>query len=118
MSKYFTISEMQCKCGCGINGINESFLYLLDNAREIAGVSFVINSGYRCAKHNAEVGGSATSSHLEGLAADIKADTSNKRFRILTGLLKEGFVRIGIGKDFVHVDVDPDKDSEVIWLYY
>lgn len=33
-----------------------------------------IESGYRCAALNKEVGGSATSAHMSGLAADIKVD--------------------------------------------
>lgn len=115
--KYFHRSEFACKCGCGSNDMNESFLHLLDTARDIAGTSFVINSGYRCKNHNKDEGGKETSSHLLGLAVDIRADTSRKRFKILRGLIYAGFIRIGIGGDFIHVDHDPDKDPNVTWLY-
>jgi hypothetical protein len=33
-------------------------------------------------------------------------------------LLDMGIVRIGIGKDFVHVGIGADKPKNVIWTYY
>ena len=79
----------------------------------------IINSGFRCEKHNKDpkVGGSDTSSHLIGLAADIKCEYSTYRFHLLNALLKAGFKRIGIGKTFIHVDLDEAKPQSVIWLY-
>lgn len=94
-----------------------SFLTRLDNAREFAGVPFVINSGYRCPKHNAEIGGVDDSSHVWGVAADIAARTSDQRFHILRGLLLAGFRRIGFGDGFLHADTDEDKPQDVIWTY-
>lgn len=35
-------------------------------------VSIIVSSGYRCPKLNKAIGGSATSSHMSALAADIK----------------------------------------------
>lgn len=112
--------EMDCKCGCGHNNVGDDFLYRLNMARELAGVPFVINSGCRCEKHNKKVGGSLTSAHLAGLAADIKCPDSHTRYQIIIGLIGAGFRRMGIGKNFIHVDdaaceIKPDK---VIWDYY
>ena len=115
--KYFKKEEFACPC-CGRNEIKDEFLAKLDEAREIAGVPFVITSGYRCSKHNKEVGGSPTSSHLKGLAADIKTTSSKQRYKILNALLKVGFKRIGIGQNFIHVDLDTEKVQEVAWDYY
>jgi len=115
--KYFKKEEFACPC-CGKNEIKDEFLEKLDEAREIAGVPFVITSGYRCSKHNKEVGGSPTSSHLKGLAADIKTTSSKQRYKILNALLKVGFKRVGIGQNFIHVDLDTEKVQEVAWDYY
>ena len=115
--KWFKRSEFACRCGCGKNNMNENFLAMLNNARENAEVRFNINSGYRCETHNIDVGGSTTSSHPKGLAADIEAITSHQRFKILYGLIKAGFTRIEIGLNYIHVDHDPDKDFEVCWLH-
>jgi len=114
---YFEMSEFECKCGCGKRNIDEGLLLMLDEAREESGIPYIITSGCRCKKHNARVGGRKNSSHLSGLAVDIKATDSRARFRIVTGLLLAGFARIGIGKRFIHADADGRKPSPVIYLY-
>ncbi len=43
----------------------------LEIVREVLGHPIVITSGYRCPEINRLVGGSETSAHLEGLAADF-----------------------------------------------
>lgn len=93
------------------------FLNMLDSARDLAEIPFIVNSGYRCPAHNAHVGGTSTSSHLKGLAADIRATTSSQRFAMLSALLEVGFKRIGIGKTFIHIDRDKSKTSKVVWTY-
>jgi len=113
---YFKLSEFDCPY-CGQNKMHKSFLKRLDLARKIAGVPFVITSGYRCPKRNKEVGGKFNSSHLIGVAADIKCETSYMRSRIIYGLMKAGFIRIGIGRNFIHADDDVAKAQEVMWLY-
>jgi uncharacterized protein YcbK (DUF882 family) len=99
--------------------MKESFLIRLDYARTLAGVPFHINSGSRCETHNKsrEVGGSATSSHLVGWAADIRVLTDYEYFRVLASLLSVGFKRIGLGETFIHVDRDPIKNPERTWTY-
>jgi len=114
--RYFTLSEFKCPC-CGQVIIKRELLNLLDKARDIAGIPFKINSGYRCEKHNKEVGGKPNSSHLQGYAADISATTSRHRYLIVNALLKAGASRIGIAENFVHVDCDISKPKNVIWLY-
>ncbi len=116
MAKYFTLDEFNCKC-CGRNKIDEGLVMMLDEAREEAGVAFIITSGYRCRKHNRRVGGVAGSSHVKGLAADIRVTSGKGRFKIVTGLLLVGFNRIGIGKRFIHADVDTDRPNPIIYLY-
>lgn len=113
---YFSQREEWCPC-CHSGGLVPDFREKLNKAREIAGIPFVLNSAFRCAAHNAEVGGSETSSHLAGVAVDIKAEDSRTRYLILKGLFAVGLHRIGIGKTFIHVDDDLTKPAGVVWLY-
>ncbi len=108
MSKYFKKIE---------ENMDVDFLAKLDEAREYAGIPFVINSAYRSPEHNAKVGGKTTSSHLKGLAVDIKAKDSKTRGLILDALRMVGFTRIGIAETFIHVDMDIEKSQNVTWLY-
>lgn len=95
------------------------FLTKLDLARSIAGVPFRITSGWRSKSRNERVGGKINSSHLVGKAADIACIDSRSRFIIVKALIEAGFNRIGInaGRGFIHVDNDPAKDPDCIFLY-
>ena len=115
--QFFTEKEFKCKCGCGLVTMDKDFVSRLDNARRIAGIPFHINSGFRCVKHNAKVGGAKRSSHVFGLAADIGVSDSPSRFKIINALLTAGFTRIGIGWSMIHVDADPSKEQNCIWVY-
>ena len=114
--KYFKKSEFTCKCGCGETVISDDLLYSLDEAREFAKVPFVISSGYRCENHP-ESKKNPTSSHIKGLAVDIKCTDSKTRAIIMDALGYVGFRRFGIAKSFIHVDIDNEKPNPVIWLY-
>ena len=120
--KYFDLSEFDCPCEEGSGKyMDENFLIKLDRARDIAGIPFKINSGYRCPEHNKKVGGVSNSSHtnIPCNAADISAKDSKSRFVIINALLQAGFTRIGIGETFVHCDTDTYKKSpNVCWTYY
>ena len=118
--KHFNRNEFACKCGrCVLNKIDPLLITALDRARAFAGVPFSINSGYRCADHNATLKNSSpTSSHVKGLAVDIHTgDNDGYRYRVVYGLLCAGFIRIGISRTFVHADIDPAKTQGVVWLY-
>ena len=97
--------------------MNKCFLEMLDNARDIAGIPFKINSGYRTLEHNAKVGGVNSSSHTKGVAVDIACNESRARFVIVSALKAAGFTRMGISDSFIHVDSDSDKAQNVIWTY-
>jgi len=107
MSKYFKEIE---------TNMSKEFLFVLDEAREIAGIPFVINSAYRSPEHPLSIK-NPSSSHIKGLAVDIKATDSNTRFKIVKALVTVGFNRIGIADTFIHVDLDLDKTQNVIWTY-
>ena len=115
--KHFFKHEFACEC-CKIEMMDEMFLQKLDVARDLAGVKFKIRSGFRCIRHDLKVRkGKPGGSHPKGITADIETLNSHNRYIILISLLKVEFNRIGIAKDFIHVDDDTTKIKEVCWLY-
>ena len=116
--KYFTLSEFDCPC-CKGSGkkMDKKFLEKLDYARHNAQIPFKINSAYRCEARNTLVGGRVGSSHLKFLAVDLAYNGSRERYIIVNALINVGINRIGIGKSFIHCDIDNLKDQDVIWLY-
>ncbi len=119
LSKNFDSSEFACQCGCGYDTPNPELIRMLQVARDLYGKPIRITSGCRCIKHNRNVGGTANSAHISGMAADIATPTGKERFLIIKALLEAGFTRIGINfsKNFVHVDVDSTKPSPTIFSY-
>ena len=115
--KYFTTEEFDSPDipGSG-EKMSANFCQKLDAARELAGIPFKINSGYRSKEWNLKVGGRPGSSHLKGCAADIHCTTSYERSKILRSLIEAGFTRCGVAKTFIHVDNDSSK-NDAIWLY-
>lgn len=101
-----------------------TFILKLQTLRNLIGKPLVITSGYRCAKHNAEVGGEPDSAHLYGWAADIQTPDHKFRFNLLLkAVVSAGISRIGFGENFLHLDIGDLKNpkvyaSEVIWDYY
>ena len=78
-----------------------------------------INSGARSEYWNKKVGGVANSAHKmpNCKAVDIGVP-NNVTKRILVFAAKAiGFKRIGVGKTFVHLDVDTTKSQYVAWGY-
>lgn len=119
LSVNFKVRELVCHC-CGAEGITDDLVFHLQMVHDLLPLHrvMIINSGYRCPGHNKAVGGSVDSAHTKGLAADIKCDDSGYRFLLIKALVKVGFTRIGIGKDFIHCDLDKDKAQNVIWGYH
>jgi len=119
--KHFKLSEFDSPDDIS-SGNNMCLIFLtkLDKARELAGIPFKINSGYRTPAHNSKVGGVKNSSHMNipCNAADIHIAGSKERYKILEAVIKIGFNRIGIGKNFIHLDTDKNKNQEVVWHYY
>lgn len=117
--KYFKLSEFDSPDEPGSGSkMDKKFLEKLDYARHNAGVPFQINSGYRSKRWNdkilqARIG----SSHKKGLAVDIHCIGSRNRALIIKSLMEVGITRIGVGKTFIHCDVDNIKDQNVVWLY-
>jgi len=109
-------ARFACPC-CGKNWIDPRVEMLVKYIRKNTGEAPAVTSGYRCEKHNRAVKGSETSSHLKGLAVDLECKRSRPRYRIIGAALAAGVTRIGIGRDYLHLDIDRQKDSRVIWMY-
>ena len=124
LSRDFDRAEFACKDGCGANLIRPRLVDALQDMRRQLGRPIAIRSGCRCPAWNAHEKGKPDSAHLclpeegeLGEAADLVAATSRDRYQLVAAALITGIRRIGIGKDFVHVDVDVGKDQDVLWLY-
>ena len=75
--KHFTRNEFKCKCGCGNDRIDIRLVKILDEIRDYYGKPAVITSGYRCVKHNKDVGGVTGSWHTKNKASDFYIDGVN-----------------------------------------
>lgn len=82
MKNYFTIKELCNSSTAKKYGIDNTpsntiishlniLISFLNGVREAWGSAIWVNSGYRCPRLNKLVGGSTTSAHLNGYAADL-----------------------------------------------
>lgn len=100
--KYFTIKELTKSSTAEAKGIDNTptqevernLTALVENVlaplREIYGKPITVNSGYRCPELNKAVGGSATSDHVKGFAADITAGSKEENERLFN-IIKHNF---------------------------
>ena len=127
-TKNFKVSEFTCKCGCGFNIIDQRVINMAQTIRDALGVPVHVNSGCRCEKHNANVGGvrkkydkagnliAKGSNHIYGLAADLSCSLGAvKMFETVKRLHSEGklpdldyCIRY---KTFIHIDCGGKRKS-------
>ena len=74
LSPAFRVREFRCRDGTDTILIDEGLVVVLQCIREHFGKPVHITSGYRTAAHNAAVGGSKSSQHLLGRAADFHVE--------------------------------------------
>ena len=83
LSQHFTLAEMTASDYAERKGIDNTpapdiienlkrTAEKLEECRSLLGYPIHISSGFRCSKVNSAIGGKPTSSHVQGLAADIK----------------------------------------------
>ncbi len=100
---YFKPQEIASKRDGSIL-VNEDALDKLQRSRIIAGRPLFINSAYRDELHNAMIGGSPRSYHLEGRAFDISLRNFQKD-ELIRILISARFTGLGINyNSFVHAD--------------
>lgn len=106
--------EMACPC-CGHLVADPELLSAWARFRTKLGRPVTIASGYRCADHNAKVGGAHASQHRQGKALDIVCDAVELESEwIYRLLLESGFRGIGHGEGIFHIDV---REDAYFWLY-
>jgi len=123
LTKNFSKSEFECKCGC------EMPQDVLENVKEVAKqLQFIrnqvekpikINSAYRCLEHNRSIGSNDTSQHVLGKAADIviaefiPIEVNN----LLNVFMESGNIKqggLGLYNTFVHYDI---RGTKARWDY-
>ena len=80
----------------------------LDPIREKFGNPIMVTSGYRCPQLNAALGGSPTSEHKTGFAADIDTSDNIKLWDVITS---------GDFKWTQLINEYPDDDGEPSWIH-
>ena len=105
LSPAFKVREFRCRDGSDAIMIDQTLVVLLQAIREHFGKAVTITSGYRTGTHNTAVGGSKSSQHLLGRAADIQVSGASP---LLVGQIAEyylgGHGGIGVYQTFTHVD--------------
>ena len=116
LSPSFKVREFACK-GSDVVLIDDELVVLLQCIREHFGKPVHITSGYRTAEHNAAVGGSKSSQHLLGRAADIQVagvsveDVASYAEALMPdwGGVGRYPIKPGRARGWVHVDTRPNK---------
>lgn len=103
------------------NCMDRSLLMTLDALSKRTGYPIFdwINSGVRSESHNRKVGGASRSSHKIPICKAVDIGTPSKfiRDQIIMEARNLGIKRIGVGRTFVHLDVDENKSQYVAWGY-
>ncbi|TQR29163.1 peptidase M15 family protein [Campylobacter sp. MIT 99-7217] len=123
---YFKESEFKCKCGkcqMPLNVPSDELIDLLCEIREHFNAPIIINSGYRCATHNAKVGGAKSSQHTIGSAADfvVKGVKTQVVYEYILSVYGQRALGIAIKHNFkdpfagfVHLDT---RGKKARWTY-
>ena len=118
-SKYFSEAEFQrCSPSCSLQDMNRAFMWMLDAIREEAGIPIVLTCAYRSKEYDIAQGRSGNSAPTRGVAVDIRCNSSTTRMKIIEAAITVGINRIGVGKNFLHLDYDKSLPQNVIWHYY
>lgn len=116
--QYFARAEFRCQCGgryCDGYPAEpaEETVRMADEIRRRAGVPLTVNSGLRCARHNAEVGGVSNSLHTTGQAVDLSGSISPAKLHQIAEQVQAEMIpgRGGLGLYSWGVHIDNGKYS-------
>ena len=104
ITQNFSRHEFACKCGCGLDDIDNQIVHRLQVVRDILKTPITINSGCRCKSHNYKVGGKPASLHLEGRAIDWSVENEEK-FMLAAKLLSGWSGGFHVYSTFIHIDI-------------
>jgi uncharacterized protein YcbK (DUF882 family) len=136
LSRYFTLQEMTAsqtaarkridnKPGPEIIENLKDTCVQADRVRELLGFPMLISSGYRSLKLNITVGGSKTSSHMQGYAMDFRCPgfgTSREVFDFLKKAMRENGIKFDqlileypdSPSAWVHLGFGPEMRGEIL----
>lgn len=125
LQKLGEINLMYCVPACSVGDLNPRLVERILMAQKMSGHPFLITSAFRSREWELSKGRKGTSSHCRysdgkpsSLAVDVRTVDSHTRFKVVVGAAMAGFERIGVGKNFVHLDIDYNKAHPVIFHYY
>lgn len=118
LQKLSELNLKYCNPPCDLSDLHPELVDRLILAQKMCGEQFTITSGFRSQVYERSKGRKGSSSHCKGLAVDVSAINSHLRFKIVAALLYAGFPRLGIGKTFIHADIDETKPHPIIFHYY
>jgi len=78
VAPHFMLREFECRC-CSCVRLHPELVKKLEAIRQYLDMPIIVTSGYRCEKHNKEVGGVQRSLHLVGQAADVAIPASGQK---------------------------------------
>jgi zinc D-Ala-D-Ala carboxypeptidase len=108
---HFTPRELACHC-CGEMCVWPEALDAFERLRRTLNAPLVINSGHRCALHNARVGGAPLSLHKQ-LAFDVSL-SGHDPLALAAAAKLCGFRGFGFGQSFLHLDT---RARPARWFY-
>jgi uncharacterized protein YcbK (DUF882 family) len=102
--------EFACKCSyasCKVTLYSSDFIRAYGLSRAEWGKPFLITSGFRCQRHNEDIGGANGSKHALGMAIDISIVDLNEVERArLAKVLRAHFDFVKIYPTFIHAQVN------------
>ena len=115
LSANLKVSEFACKGNgcCSTVLIDDQLVTYIQKIRDHFKKPITITSGYRCATHNARVGGATGSRHNKGQAADIVvqgvAPKKVAQYAESIGIMGIGLYETNQDGHFVHIDTRTTK---------
>jgi len=146
---YFQPRELECPC-CGRNNFSPGLLGILNSMRRTFNRPLILNSACRCRNYDLKLNLKKlrkdferrkmrngliyriaveeeslkirASSHIKGLAADIRVSSPSEMDEVLREVYQyvaPVIQRVGINfeKGFVHIDLDTEKPQCICWGY-
>jgi len=131
LSDHFTIEQLTASTTALKRGIDNvpnaeqvqnltELAQTLERVRDLLGHDLYIDSAFRCPKLNTAVGGSVTSAHLEGYAADFVCPNFGTPSEIGKAIQVSeiSFDQLIYEGTWVHISIDPRMRMEVLTAHF